>query len=107
MRVRFVCFLLPGALVVAACNTDRSEPARRDLTLLPSAESATAAVVSARELDLANPDERPFGDRRAGTGAQPGARTQLASAGTKGRRSRRRRRDSARARPDGHCDPGL
>jgi hypothetical protein len=56
MRVRFVCFLLPGALVVAACNTERSEPARRDLTLLPSAESATAAVVSARELDLPKPD---------------------------------------------------
>jgi hypothetical protein len=56
MRVRYVHYLLPGALVVAACNTERSESAPRDLTLLPSTESATPAVASARELDLPRSD---------------------------------------------------
>jgi hypothetical protein len=54
MRARYV--LLPAAIVVAACNTDRSESAPRDLTLLPSTESATAGITSARELDLPRPD---------------------------------------------------
>jgi hypothetical protein len=54
MRARYV--LLPAAIIVAACNTDRSESAPRDLTLLPSTESATAGIASARELDLPRPD---------------------------------------------------
>jgi hypothetical protein len=54
MRARYV--FLPAAIVVAACNTDRSESAARDLTLLPSTESATAGIASARELDLPRPD---------------------------------------------------
>ncbi len=58
MRVTSVYLLFPAALVVASCSTERSESTPRDLTLLPSAESATGAVASARELDLrpANPE---------------------------------------------------
>jgi len=56
MRVRHVSYLIPAALVVAGCNTERPEAASRDLTLLPSSESATPAVASARELDLPKPD---------------------------------------------------
>ncbi len=52
MRVPHVYLLFPAALVVASCSTERSESTPRDLTLLPSAESATGAVASARELDL-------------------------------------------------------
>ncbi len=51
MRIPPVSLLLSGALVVAACSGERSVT-NRDLTLAPSAESATAAVVSARELGL-------------------------------------------------------
>lgn len=60
MRVWYVSFL-PAALLVAACNTDRPEPVSRDLTLLPSSESALAPVASARELDL--PRAEPGADR--------------------------------------------
>jgi len=52
MRIPPVSLLLPAALVVAACSNERPVSADRDLTLAPSAESATAAVVSARELGL-------------------------------------------------------
>ncbi len=58
MRVTHVYLLFPAALVVASCSTERSESTPRDLTLLPSAESATGAVASARELDLRPADPR-------------------------------------------------
>ena len=51
MRIPSASFLLPCALVLAACSAERPAPPRRDLTLLdPADQSATPAVVSAREL---------------------------------------------------------
>jgi hypothetical protein len=51
MRIPPTSFLLPGVLIAAACGGEPAASAHRDLTLAPSAESATA-VVSARELGL-------------------------------------------------------
>jgi hypothetical protein len=51
MRIPSASLLLPCALVLAACSGERAAPPRRDLTLLdPADQSATPAVVSAREL---------------------------------------------------------
>jgi hypothetical protein len=60
MHTRYTCLAIPFALVVAACSSERSDSTPRDLTLLPSAESATDAVASARELDLprAEPEQK-------------------------------------------------
>ena len=69
MRITPATLLLPGALALAACNMERSEPAARDLTLLSQTESATAAVVSARELDL--PKSQAAADARAALAARP------------------------------------
>lgn len=60
MRIPSASLLLPCALVLAACSAERARPERRDLTLMdPADQSATPAVVSAREL--------------AATPAEPGA----------------------------------
>lgn len=51
MRIPSASLLLACALVLAACSGERAVPPRRDLTLLdPADQSATPAVVSAREL---------------------------------------------------------
>lgn len=59
MRVWYPYLVVPAALAVAGCTTERSESAPRDLTLLPSAESSTGAVASARELDLPRAEPEP------------------------------------------------
>jgi hypothetical protein len=66
MRIWYACLAVPVALAAAACSSDRSESAPRDLTLLPSA-SATDAVASARELDL--PRAEPDHSNAAGASA--------------------------------------
>lgn len=54
MRIPSASLLLACALVLAACSGERAVPPRRDLTLLdPADQSATPAVVSARELAVA------------------------------------------------------
>jgi hypothetical protein len=51
MRIPSASLLVVCALVLAACSGERAVPPRRDLTLLdPADQSATPAVVSAREL---------------------------------------------------------
>ena len=57
MRIPSASLLLPCALVLAACSGERAAPPRRDLTLLdPADQSATPAVVSARELAVTRAD---------------------------------------------------
>jgi hypothetical protein len=101
MRIWYTCFAVPAALAVAACTSERSESTPRDLTLLPSAESATGAVASARELDL--PRAEPDQSNAAGASALTPVPARVRARPAK--RAERAPRDAPVAAPDAEPAP--